>query len=103
MAQFLTDARARFDLVLIDAPPLGRSNDALLLGAASDGLLLVTRPGITDKAVLEALLEQLLENEDLPVLGAIVNAADRAAAPTPTAAPAAPTAAPPPLIRSVDF
>ncbi|PSN76001.1 cobalamin biosynthesis protein CobQ, partial [filamentous cyanobacterium CCP4] len=50
MGQFLADARARFDLVLIDAPPLGHSNDALLLGAASDGMLLVTRPGITDKA-----------------------------------------------------
>ncbi|MGB3309716.1 MAG: cobalamin biosynthesis protein CobQ [Nodosilinea sp.] len=99
MGQFLADARARFDLVLIDAPPLGRSNDALLLGAASDGLLLVTRPGITDKAVLEALLEQLLENEDLPVLGAIVNVADRAATP----GLAAPAPAPPPLIRSVDF
>ncbi|MFQ4139715.1 GumC family protein [Nodosilinea sp. PGN35] len=105
MGQFLTDARARFDLVLIDAPPLGYSNDALLLGAASDGLLLVTRPGYTDKAVLEALLEQLLENEDLPLLGAIVNASDRTA-PPPTAVPAAAAVAaanPQPLIRSIDF
>lgn len=106
MGQFLTDARARFDLVLIDAPPLGNSNDALLLGAASDGLLLVTRPGYTDKAVLEALLEQLLENEDLPLLGAIVNAADRTAIPSPTipAADSSPvTPSPQPLIRSIDF
>ncbi|MBW4459890.1 MAG: AAA family ATPase [Nodosilinea sp. WJT8-NPBG4] len=106
MGQFLTDARARFDLVLIDAPPLGNSNDALLLGAASDGLLLVTRPGYTDKAVLEALLEQLLENEDLPLLGAIVNAADRTAAASatlPADDSAAITPAPQPLVRSIDF
>ncbi|MBD2109878.1 polysaccharide biosynthesis tyrosine autokinase [Nodosilinea sp. FACHB-13] len=106
MGQFLTDARARFDLVLIDAPPLGNSNDALLLGAASDGLLLVTRPGYTDKAVLEALLEQLLENEDLPLLGAIVNAADRTTTPSATIPPtdsATVTPAPQPLIRSIDF
>ncbi|HZG40779.1 MAG TPA: cobalamin biosynthesis protein CobQ [Nodosilinea sp.] len=107
MGQFLADARARFDLVLIDAPPLGRSNDALLLGAASDGLLLVTRPGYTDKAVLEALLEQLLEHDDLPVLGAIVNGADSAAATASGAlsGPPLPIAAadPPPLIRSIDF
>ncbi len=106
MGQFLTDARARFDLVLIDAPPLGNSNDALLLGAASDGLLLVTRPGYTDKAVLEALLEQLLENEDLPLLGAIVNAADRTAISSPAIPPAdsSPvTPSPQPLIRSIDF
>lgn len=106
MGQFLTDARARFDLVLIDAPPLGNSNDALLLGAVSDGLLLVTRPGYTDKAVLEALLEQLLENEDLPLLGAIVNAADRTAISSPPVPPtdSSPIAsAPQPLIRSIDF
>ncbi|MBD1918152.1 MULTISPECIES: tyrosine-protein kinase domain-containing protein [Cyanophyceae] len=106
MGQFLTDARARFDLVLIDAPPLGNSNDALLLGATSDGLLLVTRPGYTDKAVLEALLEQLLENEDLPLLGAIVNAADRttaASATLSTTDSAAVTPGPQPLIRSIDF
>ncbi|MBD1872348.1 AAA family ATPase [Nodosilinea sp. FACHB-131] len=105
MGQFLTDARARFDLVLIDAPPLGNSNDALLLGAASDGLLLVTRPGYTDKAVLEALLEQLLENEDLPLLGAIVNAADRTAASAtpPPVDSAAVTPGPQPMVRSIDF
>lgn len=106
MGQFLTDARARFDLVLIDAPPLGSSNDALLLGAARDGLLLVTRPGYTDKAVLEALLEDLLDNEDLPLLGAIVNAADRTTTPVatiPTAANFPVTPDPQPLIRSIDF
>ncbi|MEA5450705.1 cobalamin biosynthesis protein CobQ [Leptolyngbya sp. CCNP1308] len=106
LGQFLTDARARFDLVLIDAPPLGNSNDALLLGAASDGLLLVTRPGYTDKAVLEALLEQLLENEDLPLLGAIVNATDRTTVSSPTISPAdsaSITPDPQPLIRSIDF
>ncbi|MBD2231957.1 GumC family protein [Phormidium tenue] len=106
MGQFLTDARARFDLVLIDAPPLGNSNDALLLGAASDGLLLVTRPGYTDKAVLEALLEQLLENEDLPLLGAIVNATDRTTISSATIPPtdsAAVTPAPQPMVRSIDF
>ncbi|HSM81224.1 MAG TPA: cobalamin biosynthesis protein CobQ [Nodosilinea sp.] len=102
MGQFLTDARARFDLVLIDAPPLGRSNDGLLLGAASDGLLLVTRPGYTDKAVLEALLEQLLESEELPLLGAIVNAADGAVSPPATPGVAA-APEPAPLIRAIDF
>jgi Mrp family chromosome partitioning ATPase len=102
----LADARARFDLVLIDAPPLSYSNDALLLGASSDGLVLVTRPGYTDKAVLEALLEQLLENEDLPLLGAIVNAAG-AANPVSPADPGvgATTLAheAQPMVRSIDF
>ncbi|MEO1068767.1 MAG: AAA family ATPase, partial [Cyanobacteria bacterium J06638_6] len=103
MGQFLADARARFDLVLIDAPPLGRSNDALLLGQASDGLLLVTRPGYTDKSVLEALLEQLLESDDLPVLGAIVNASEGVAPQAAVAEPRPVSPAPAPLMRSIDF
>lgn len=75
MKRFLEDARGRFDMVILDAPPLIRSNDAILLEDLTDGLVLVTRPGYTEKAVLEAALEQLLETEDLRVLGAVINGA----------------------------
>ncbi|MBD2260645.1 tyrosine-protein kinase domain-containing protein [Pseudanabaena sp. FACHB-2040] len=75
MKRFLEDARGRFDMVIIDAPPLVRSNDAILLEGLTDGLVLVTRPGLTEKAVLEAALEQLLDTEDLRLLGAVINGA----------------------------
>ena len=75
MHQFLTSARARFDLVLLDAPPLSRNNNALTLAAEADGLVLVSRTDYTEKVVLEAILEELLEMEDIVVLGAVVNAA----------------------------
>lgn len=75
MRRFMEDARGRFDMVIVDAPPLIRSNDAILLQALTDGLVLVTRPGVTEKAVLEEALEQLLETEDLRVLGAVINGA----------------------------
>jgi Mrp family chromosome partitioning ATPase len=97
MKQFLKDARARFDMVILDAPPLSRSNDAILLEAETDGLIIVTRPGYTEKAIIEATLEQLLETEDLQVLGAVINGADvPVAAPMPAPEPPilAPTASP---------
>ncbi len=75
MHQFLTSARARFDLVLLDAPPLSRNNNALTLATEADGLVLVSRTDYTEKVVLEAILEELLEMEDIVVLGAVVNAA----------------------------
>lgn len=75
MHQFLTSARARFDLVLLDTPPLSRNNNALTLAAEADGLVLVSRTDYTEKVVLEAILEELLEMEDIVVLGAVVNAA----------------------------
>jgi capsular exopolysaccharide synthesis family protein len=97
MKQFLKDARARFDMVILDSPPLSRSNDAILLEAETDGLIIVTRPGYTEKAIIEATLEQLLETEDLQVLGAVINGADvPVAAPMPAPEPPilAPTASP---------
>ncbi|HEY9763495.1 MAG TPA: cobalamin biosynthesis protein CobQ [Trichocoleus sp.] len=75
LKRFLEDARGRFDMVILDAPPLVRSNDAILLESFTDGLVLVTRPGFTEKAVLEAALDQLLETEEIRVLGAVINGA----------------------------
>lgn len=109
MHQFLTAARARFDLVLIDAPPLSRNNNALTLAAEADGLMLVSRVDYTEKPILETILEELLEMEDVVVLGAVVNAAqqstsdpgeigpsttdlDDPTAPVPTAEPPRPAA-----------
>jgi len=75
MQRFLKDARSRFDMVILDTPSLTRCDDALLLEAQTDGIILVARPGITEKAVLETALEELELSDDVRLLGAIVNAA----------------------------
>ena len=76
MQQFIKDARARFDMVILDTPSLTRCDDALLLEEQTDGIVLVTRPGITEKAVLDAAVEELEFSDDVRLLGAIINAAD---------------------------
>lgn len=76
MERFLAEARGRFDMVILDAPPLSRNNDAILLEGETDGLIIVARPGLTEKAILNAAIEQLLDTEDLDVLGAVINDAD---------------------------
>jgi capsular exopolysaccharide synthesis family protein len=83
MKRFLQEARGRFDLVVIDAPSLMRHNDAILLEGLTDGLVLVTRPGLTEKAALEATLDQLLEAEEVQVLGAVINGASGSTAALP--------------------
>ena len=75
MQQFIKDARARFDMVILDTPSLTRCDDALLLEAQTDGIVLVTRPGLTEKAVLDAAIEELELSDDIRLLGAIINAA----------------------------
>lgn len=76
MHRLLKDAKARFDMVILDAPALSRCNDAMLLQSQTDGVILVARPGVTEKAVLITALQQLEEAEEVNVLGAIINGAD---------------------------
>jgi len=84
--QFLADARGRFDFVVVDSPALSRCNDAILLEPLTDGMILVTRPGYTQGSVLNKALEELTEEEELRLLGAIVNGVDRPVVTTPVAA-----------------
>jgi len=75
MQRFLKDARSRFDMVILDTPSLTRCDDALLLEEQTDGIVLVTRPGVTEKAVLDTAIEELELSEDVRLLGAVINAA----------------------------
>ncbi len=61
-----------YDLVIIDTPPLLVANDALTIGRLTDGLLLVSRPGVIDAATARAAREKLaISHSD--VLGLVVN------------------------------
>ncbi len=71
----LKDARGRFDLVVVDTPSLSSCNDALLLEPLTDGIILVTRPGITKSTFLTEALDQL-EEAEVSILGAVVNCAE---------------------------
>ncbi|MEB3178785.1 MAG: polysaccharide biosynthesis tyrosine autokinase [Nostocaceae cyanobacterium] len=75
MRRLMEDVRGRFDLVILDTPPLSLSNDALLIQHYSDGIVLVTRPGSTQENLLTEAIDQLTEDE-LPLKGAIINGAD---------------------------
>ncbi|MBJ7899618.1 MAG: hypothetical protein GC158_06820 [Cyanobacteria bacterium RI_101] len=72
MQHFLVGARGRFDLVLIDAPPLSQGRAVFHLEPWSDGLLLVTRPGQTSAPLLTQTLDRLKRRET-PLLGAVIN------------------------------
>lgn len=76
LRRLIEDARGRFDMVIIDTPPLTRCNDALILEPYVDGMVLVTRPGFTQESILAEAIDQLSEDE-LPLLGAIINGVDK--------------------------
>jgi capsular exopolysaccharide synthesis family protein len=59
LPELVEQARAYADIVLIDTPPLGRVADALRLAARADDLLMVVRPGHTDRRELTLAQETL--------------------------------------------
>ena len=72
MQRFLKDVRSRYDMVIIDTPSLYRCNDALLLEPFVDGIVLVTRPGVTLRSLLGETVDEFIEAE-LPLIGAVIN------------------------------
>ncbi|MFM2302852.1 MAG: hypothetical protein RLZZ135_255 [Cyanobacteriota bacterium] len=61
-----------YDFVIIDTPPILVAADALILGPTTDGVLLVSRPGVIDDQRANVTQEKL-KRSNCNVLGIIVN------------------------------
>jgi capsular exopolysaccharide synthesis family protein len=72
MNSLIEDFSKAYDFVIVDTPPLLLVADALTLSKRSDGILLVTRPGVIDRFSANAAKE-LLEQSGQKVLGLVVN------------------------------
>jgi len=72
MKQLMGTFERCFDLVIYDAPPTTGLADVTLIGQGTDGLVLVTRMGKTDKAVLTQTIETLKLSQ-ITTLGVIAN------------------------------
>ena len=67
---------AWFDWIVIDSPPILPLGDTSIWARLADGIMLVTRPGVTEKHQLERGLEALDKSK---LLGALVNGSTDAA------------------------
>ncbi|HVH10754.1 MAG TPA: GNVR domain-containing protein [Gemmatimonadales bacterium] len=72
MAQLLQRARAAYDVVLLDSPPLGGGVDPFILGTHTGNLLLVLRTAHSHRDVAAAKLE-VLRRLPIRLLGAVLN------------------------------
>lgn len=66
------ELRGEFDYVLIDAPPLGKYNDAMALGRIADGLIFVLEANATRREAAIQVTENLRASQ-VNVLGAVLN------------------------------
>lgn len=75
MDELLTSLEERYDLILIDTPPLMAATDAAVLSTRTDGTLLVVRAGYTSRLDAQSAGERLA-NVGAHVLGVIINDPD---------------------------
>jgi tyrosine-protein kinase Etk/Wzc len=75
MRALLEQLRERYDLIVIDTPPVNILTDAALIGVHADGVLLVVRAGATDLAAVGYAMEQL-HHVRAPALGVVLNDVD---------------------------
>ena len=74
MRSLVDDLAKRFDIVLIDSPPVLPVADALILSGYADAVLLVVAAGSTRRAELRRAAEKLAQ-ASAPVVGAVLNKA----------------------------
>jgi tyrosine-protein kinase Etk/Wzc len=69
---FLDEMRTRYDVVIIDTPPLAAGIDPFVLASASGNMVLVFRAGETDRRLAHARIG-LLNRLPINVVGAVLN------------------------------
>jgi capsular exopolysaccharide synthesis family protein len=72
MRSFLALLKERYDLVVLDTPPVLATADAGILGSLTDGVLLVVRAGQTDRSAAQRATAQLASS-GARVLGVVLN------------------------------
>jgi capsular exopolysaccharide synthesis family protein len=72
LEEFLERARAEFDMILIDTPPMLAIPDARILARKTDGVVLVMRSGYVTRATAQTALDRLM-SDGIPIVGTILN------------------------------
>lgn len=68
----MSELRMTFDFVLIDAAPLSTCNDAIVLGALNDGVVLTLKANSSRRETARNALHEL-QTANVKVLGAVLN------------------------------
>lgn len=72
MRELLGAMREKFDVVIVDSPPLGAGIDPFVLGTLSGNMILVMRSGATERDLAEAKL-QIVDQLPIRLIGAVLN------------------------------
>ncbi len=76
MSALLEDLKDKYDIILVDAPPLLAVTDSSLLASKLDGVALVITAGKTRRDHAEQA-KQLLQKVNIPLVGVVLNNAPK--------------------------
>ena len=72
MRDTMAALKTRYNVIIVDSPPLGAGIDPFVLATATGNIMLVLRSGETDRQMAEAKLK-LLDRLPVRILGAVLN------------------------------
>jgi len=72
MHEMVANLKGRFEVILIDSPPLGAGIDPFVLSTVTGNLMLVVRAGATERDLAEAKLE-VVDRLPIRLVGAVLN------------------------------
>lgn len=72
MEKVIAALKSRADIILFDAPPIVAVTDAVVLGAKTDGMLLIVSAGRTRQEHVQQA-KDLLERAHVRIIGAVLN------------------------------
>jgi len=72
MAQLMAELKGRFDVIIVDSPPLGAGIDPFVLASLCGNMMLVLRAGETDREMAESKL-QVVDRLPIRMLGVVLN------------------------------
>jgi receptor protein-tyrosine kinase len=72
-AEVIAEARGRYDVVIVDSPPILMVTDSAIAASQADGIMLVVRVGQTKRQNAQRALE-VLKELGTPILGTVINA-----------------------------
>jgi capsular exopolysaccharide synthesis family protein len=72
MPRFISALREKYKIIVFDTPPLTVVTDAVVLSRFVDGVMLVTRTGVTPRQVVKSSISQL-QAVKAKILGVVLN------------------------------
>ena len=74
-AELLEAAKGRYDLVILDSPPVNAVTDAVILATLADGVVLVVNAGLTQRALASRAVRSL-KDINVKLFGTVLNNID---------------------------